>query len=165
MRCLERIVASGAPGVIAEVRHGSDVWRGAAGVADLETRRARRVDEHFRIGSVTKTFTATVVLQLVAEGLVDLDSCRRLLNHTSGIFDYGEDPRFLADFTGPAYLSTARYRTYPRLAPSRPSSVRCWPGGCCRRTSRSRCRPPASMAWASCTGACPTAQTSGVTTA
>jgi D-alanyl-D-alanine carboxypeptidase len=112
MRCLEQIVAGGAPGVIAEVRRGSQVWRGAAGVADLATRRARRVDEHFRIGSVTKTFTATVLLQLVAEGLVELDSCRRLLNHTSGIFDYADDPGFLADFTGPAFLGAARYRTY-----------------------------------------------------
>jgi D-alanyl-D-alanine carboxypeptidase len=109
---LERIVAAGAPGVIAEVRRGHNVWSGAAGVADTATGRPRSVDERFRIGSVTKVFTATVLLQLVAEGRVDLDeNCRRLLNHTSGIFDYSDDPGFLADFTGPAFL-TARLRTY-----------------------------------------------------
>jgi D-alanyl-D-alanine carboxypeptidase len=109
---LERIVAAGAPGVIAAVRRGQEVWCGAAGVADTATGCPRRVDERFRIGSVTKLFTATVLLQLVAEGRVDLDDdLRRLLNHTSGIFDYADDPGFLADFTGPAFLTT-RFRTY-----------------------------------------------------
>lgn len=104
---LERIVAGGAPGVIAEVRRGPEVWRGAAGVADTTTGRPRSVDERFRIGSVTKLFTATVFLQLVAEGRVDPDdSSRQLLNHTSGNFDYADDPGFLADLTGPAFLTT-----------------------------------------------------------
>jgi D-alanyl-D-alanine carboxypeptidase len=86
---LERIVAAGAPGVIAEIRRGQEVRRGAAGMADTATGRPRSVDEHFRIGSVTKLFTATVLLQLVAEGRIELDeNCRRMLNHTSGIFDY-----------------------------------------------------------------------------
>lgn len=63
---------------------------------------------YFRIGSVTKTFVATVVLQLVDEGRVRLDdpidrylpglvpdgqqiTVRQLLNHTSGIYDYAHD--------------------------------------------------------------------------
>jgi len=109
---LDRIVAGGAPGVIAGIRRGQDVWCGAAGVADSATGRPRVVDERFRIASVTKLFTATVVLQLVAEGLVELDEdLRRLLSHTSGIFSYTDDPGFVADATGPAFLTT-RFRTY-----------------------------------------------------
>lgn len=109
---LERIVAAGAPGIIAAVRCGQEVRCDAAGVADTATGRPRGVDEHFRIGSVTKLFTATVLLQLVAEGRVELDeSCRRMLNHTSGIFDYGDDPCFLDAFVGTNFL-TSRFRTY-----------------------------------------------------
>lgn len=109
---LEQIVAAGTPGVITAVRRGVEVRCDAAGVADVATGRPRSVDEHFRIGSVTKLFTATMLLQLVAEGRVELDeSCRQLLNHTSGIFDYGDDPGFLSAFTGTTFLAT-RFRSY-----------------------------------------------------
>jgi D-alanyl-D-alanine carboxypeptidase len=45
----------------------------AFGVADHETGTAMKVDDSFRIGSITKTFTATAVLLLVDEGKVRLD--------------------------------------------------------------------------------------------
>lgn len=79
------------------------VWRGSSGVRDLETGRAADPKARFRAGSVTKLFTAAVVLQLAAEGKVDLDrsarsylpelipasyggvTVRQLLNHTHGI--------------------------------------------------------------------------------
>lgn len=65
--------------------------------------------EHFRIGSITKTFVATAILQLVDEGRVDLDrsvetylpgvvpnggaiTVRQVLNHTSGLYDYMKQP-------------------------------------------------------------------------
>ncbi|MCG8923245.1 serine hydrolase [Lentzea sp. CC55] len=77
-------------------------WYGTAGVADRRTRCAVRPDDRFRIGSVTKVFVATVALQLVAEGRLDLRTPVRqhlpalpealrdvevghLLDHTSGI--------------------------------------------------------------------------------
>lgn len=78
-------------------------WRGSSGVHDLTTGRAADPDARFRAGSVTKVFTAAVVLQLAAEGKVDLDrsarsylpelipasyggvTVRQLLNHTHGI--------------------------------------------------------------------------------
>jgi len=56
----------------------------------------------FRVGSITKTFVATVALQLVAEGRLSLDEpvpeaggapLRTLLNHTSGIYNHSDDPR------------------------------------------------------------------------
>ncbi|KJY33816.1 serine hydrolase domain-containing protein [Streptomyces katrae] len=80
----------------------SGSWRGSAGVADVRDGRAAVEDARFRAGSVTKTFTAAVVLQLAAEGKVDLDrpvqdylpgllpgfepvKVRQLLNYTSGL--------------------------------------------------------------------------------
>ncbi|WP_326562053.1 serine hydrolase domain-containing protein [Micromonospora sp. NBC_01796] len=78
-------------------------WTGAAGVGNLRTGTPVPRDARFRIGSVTKVFTATVVLQLAAERRVDLDApvrrylpglltadynrvtVRQLLDHTSGL--------------------------------------------------------------------------------
>ena len=70
---LNQIVAGGAPGAIGLVWDGNTIERAASGVADLRTHRAMRVDDRFRVGSITKTFVATVVLQLVGEGRLRLD--------------------------------------------------------------------------------------------
>ncbi|MEV6305545.1 serine hydrolase domain-containing protein [Actinoplanes sp. NPDC051861] len=94
---LDRVVAAGAVGAIAEVRRKHDLWRGASGAAEYGTTRPVPIDSRFRIGSVTKTFVAVVVLQLVAEGRLRLDdtvfpgravTVRHLLGHTSGVPDY-----------------------------------------------------------------------------
>ncbi|WP_412078739.1 serine hydrolase domain-containing protein [Streptomyces xanthophaeus] len=98
------------PGAFLLARHGSDDRFGAAGVADRSAGTPMAPDLKFRTGSVTKTFTATVVLQLVAEHRLRLDdtvqsllpdqvrtdnalsgapiTVRQLLNHTSGLYDY-----------------------------------------------------------------------------
>jgi D-alanyl-D-alanine carboxypeptidase len=77
----------------------------AAGHADLAARRKARPGDRFWVGSVTKAFVATLVMQLVAEHRLRLDDTvdrlvpgrlragrqirlRNLLNHTSGIPDY-----------------------------------------------------------------------------
>ena len=97
---LHRVVATGAPGAIALA--GDRTF--AAGVANVRTRRPLRPSDRIRIGSVTKTFTAIVALQLVREGRLALDdtvasrlpgalpygdrvTLRELLNHTSGVPD------------------------------------------------------------------------------
>ncbi|MFF5076632.1 serine hydrolase domain-containing protein [Actinoplanes sp. NPDC000266] len=97
---LGELVAGGAAGALAELREGGHTFRASSGVAELGT--ARPVDPRgfFRIGSVTKVFTAAVVLQLAGEGRFALDepvdgyapiTVRRLLNHTSGLHNYTED--------------------------------------------------------------------------
>ncbi|MFJ3407313.1 serine hydrolase domain-containing protein [Promicromonospora sp. NPDC090134] len=102
----ERIVAAGTPGVVVETRDEDGGQTVVAGTGDLRTGRAPQPHGQVRIGSVTKTFTATVVLSLVAEGRVDLDApigrylpgvlpyaepitVRELLQHRSGLYDYG----------------------------------------------------------------------------
>ena len=74
-RQLDALVEAGYPGVAASVT-GSDgkTVHYTAGVNDVKTEKPMPVDPHVRIASNTKTFTATVVLQLVGEGKIDLDA-------------------------------------------------------------------------------------------
>ncbi|MGW2954798.1 serine hydrolase domain-containing protein [Streptomyces eurythermus] len=90
-------------GVLARVSGPAGHWTGTYGTADIETGAPVPVDGRFRLGSVTKIFIATVLLQLAAEDRVDLDQpvqrylpdvlpgnyppipVRTLLNFTSGL--------------------------------------------------------------------------------
>jgi D-alanyl-D-alanine carboxypeptidase len=95
---LQAVVATGVPGAVAVAVGGNERVEVAAGFADLRTGDVLTVDDRFRVGSVTKIFVAALVLQLVAEGLLDLDgdaapfaegiTIRQLLNHTSGLQDW-----------------------------------------------------------------------------
>ncbi|MCU1640304.1 MAG: alkaline D-peptidase [Nocardia sp.] len=113
-----QLVDAGAPGVIVRVTdgHGKTVeiaeqapWTQPDGKLD--------VGDEFRMGSNTKTLLATLTLQLVAEGKLALTdpvqrwlpgqvpngeaiTLRMLLNHTSGLFDYTNDPAVLASMLG-----------------------------------------------------------------
>ncbi|MEU7501803.1 serine hydrolase domain-containing protein [Streptomyces griseofuscus] len=73
---LQRAISS-APnrvtGVLARVSGPAGHWTGTYGVADTATQQPVPFDGRFRLGSVTKTFIATVMLQLAAEHHVDLD--------------------------------------------------------------------------------------------
>lgn len=92
-----------------------------AGVADLETKSPLSDGMVFRIGSNTKTFTITVLLQLVDEGLISLEdklsdylpdypranevTIRMMTNMTSGIFKYMESEEFWTILeANPAYV-------------------------------------------------------------
>lgn len=61
------------PGVALAVGIGDEIFEHATGVLSLDTRIEATPDSVFQLGSITKTFTATLVMQLVDEGLVDLD--------------------------------------------------------------------------------------------
>jgi D-alanyl-D-alanine carboxypeptidase len=108
-RQLARIVARGVPGAVALVRDDRGTWRAARGFADRNP-RVRMTPEHsFRIGSLTKSYVAAVILELAGESKLSLDdsverwlpgvvpngaaiTVRHLLNHTSGIFNFTEEP-------------------------------------------------------------------------
>jgi len=96
----------GVPGATLAVLRGGRVTEAAAGVLNLDTRVPATTDSLFQIGSITKLLTATLVMQLVDEGVVDLDAplraylpgfrvadpqasrsvtIRQLLCHTGGI--------------------------------------------------------------------------------
>lgn len=101
-----------------------------SGVGDLVTRRPVPKDGYLALGSTTKTFVATVVLQLVGEERISLDqtveellpgvvsgagndgrtiTLRNLLQHTSGLSDYISD--VFPDPSAQTYL-TNRWRSY-----------------------------------------------------
>ncbi|UCE19387.1 MAG: beta-lactamase family protein [Gemmatimonadota bacterium] len=98
-------------------------WKGAAGMADGKN-ETMTADHKIKIASIGKSFTATLILQLMEDGYLHLDdtidkfldnpvvkldslhiyegvaygrqiTVEQLLHHTSGIKDYMEDPRFI----------------------------------------------------------------------
>src|SRR4051794_11547035 len=96
----------GVVGASVAVLSGDQITAAAAGTANLRSGLPVGTDTVFQIGSITKVYTATLVLQLVEEGLLDLDTpvveylpefrvvdaaatrtvtTRQLLSHTSGI--------------------------------------------------------------------------------
>ncbi|MFI1165133.1 serine hydrolase domain-containing protein [Streptomyces sp. NPDC020801] len=114
-RAVLAAVAAGVPGVTATAGDAHGTWSTTAGVGDPGTGRPRSAQDRYRVGSITKTFVATVLLQLEAEGRVSLDdtvekwlpgvvhghghdgrriTVRQLLNHTSGIYNYTSDETF-----------------------------------------------------------------------
>ncbi|MCI3239235.1 MULTISPECIES: serine hydrolase domain-containing protein [Streptomyces] len=114
-QAVEALVKEGVPGVTLTARDGHGAWSTTAGVGNLRTKAPRSADDRYRVGSITKTFVSTVLLQLEAEGRLSLDdtvdkwlpgkvsghghdgraiTLRMLLNHTSGVFNYTADEDF-----------------------------------------------------------------------
>ena len=86
---LDAVVSAGSPGAIALVNDGQAVKVRAAGAADLRSKRPLRSQDRFRAGSITKSFVATVALQLAGEGRLSLsDTVEHWL---PGILPYGEN--------------------------------------------------------------------------
>ncbi|HTQ27575.1 MAG TPA: serine hydrolase domain-containing protein, partial [Puia sp.] len=97
-------------GTVLVIRHDHVLLKAAYGLADREWNVANTVQTKFRIGSITKQFTAACILQLVEQGKLNLDdrlskfipgfpkgdsvSIDMLLNHTSGIPSYTSQPDF-----------------------------------------------------------------------
>jgi D-alanyl-D-alanine carboxypeptidase len=114
---VDALVAAGATGAILFVRDGNKTTRYTGGLADIATQRPIGAADHYRIASLTKTYVATVVLQLVAEGKLRLSdtverwlpglvpkgnqiTIRMLLGHTSGLHDHEMDPEVLKPYLG-----------------------------------------------------------------
>jgi len=129
-RDLDAIHAAGATGVQGSVRGRHERLTARSGVADLRTGRPVPRGGYFRMGSNTKTFVATLVLQLVAEGRLSLDdtverwlpgivagngndgrtvTVRHLLQHTSGLYNYTND---LNELASPEGYESVRFRSW-----------------------------------------------------
>jgi D-alanyl-D-alanine carboxypeptidase len=114
----DRLVKDGVPGVIIMTRRGQQVSNVVAGLADKATGQPMQPRDRVHVGSITKTFVATVVLQLAAEGRLSLNdsvkkwlpgvisghgydpariTIRQLLQQTSGVRDYTSAPVFLTE--------------------------------------------------------------------
>jgi D-alanyl-D-alanine carboxypeptidase len=104
----DAVVAAGIVGYVARVDDGTRVTTAVAGLADRATGRRLGPDDQFEIGSNTKTFMATLTLQLVAKGKLSLTdtveqhlpglvpngdkiTLKMLLQHTSGLSDYTDE--------------------------------------------------------------------------
>lgn len=113
---LNTLVDAGLPGVFVYIEDldGSSQFY-TAGVSDLTSKDIMTPDSHYRVGSTTKTFTAVVTLQLIAEGRISLNDTMKvllpdlpipnndsltvenLLRMRSGLFDFEDDPSLLGN--------------------------------------------------------------------
>ena len=106
---------TGAPGVVAAVQTPQYTWVRALGVADRASGDPMTPEVHHRIGSVTKTFTATLLLKAADEGLLSLDdtvekyikgvpngdeiTLRQMSDMTSGIASYTESEQWVKEWS------------------------------------------------------------------
>jgi D-alanyl-D-alanine carboxypeptidase len=105
---------SDAPGVVAAVQTPQYTWVRALGVSDRASGEPMTPEVHHRIGSVTKTFTATLLLKAADKGLLSLDdpidkyvkgvpngdkiTLRQMSDMTSGIASYTEDKQWAKEW-------------------------------------------------------------------
>lgn len=129
-------LATGVAGLAAAVWIGEDTWRRTTGYANLADRTPFDPTDHVRIASITKSFTATAVLQLVDQGKIALAdtletyvpgvangaevTVQDLLGMTSGIFDFTSDDAFLAAFTADPTLPWSSAQTLEVIARHEP---------------------------------------------
>jgi D-alanyl-D-alanine carboxypeptidase len=132
-RAMDALVAkTGIPGVAGQASGRDGVWKGASGTGDLRTGKKRGADDRFRVASITKTFVATALLLQEAEGRLSLDdtvekwlpglvrgngndgsriTVRQLLNHSSGIAEYGADPAYAEKYMDERTFMKNRFLT------------------------------------------------------
>lgn len=131
------------PGAAAIIMKGGQVvYAGGRGLSDLALRRPITTASLFKLGSITKQFTAAVVLQLVAEGRISLDdpiarffpdfplptsraTVRQLLNHSSGVQDYSKIPGWMTR-AGDRAWTTAELVAVVRDTPAKSQPGEAW---------------------------------------
>ena len=107
----------GQPGISISISGPKGSYARSYGVSDIERQRPLRLEDHFHIGSVTKTFTATAILRQVDKGRLRLSdkldrfvkgipggdaiTVRDLLAMQSGLFEYQADPAFAEAVANP----------------------------------------------------------------
>lgn len=135
---LNQLVDAGLPGVGMYIEDADGTSRFVtAGYANRATQKPMTPDMHYRAGSTTKTFTAVVILQLVAEGRLELDdtvqgllpdlaipqadklTVEHLLRMRSGLFDFEDDPSLQGDLE--AHLRPYSLQHVVELAIRRPA--------------------------------------------
>jgi CubicO group peptidase (beta-lactamase class C family) len=108
-------------GSVLVAENGKVIYKKGFGLANMEWNIPNTTETRFRLGSITKQFTATLILQLVEQGKIKLDgklsdylpdyrkdvgekvTVHQLLNHTSGIPSYTGLPRFFNDVSRNPY--------------------------------------------------------------
>lgn len=123
-------------------REGRVLYSGSRGLAELETGRPITTDTMLPMGSITKQFTAVVILALVEEGLISLDdpisrffpdwpepsaraTVRQLLNHSSGVQDVTKIPGWVAQ-NGTRVFTTGELLDLHRELPPRAEPGNAW---------------------------------------
>ena len=109
------------PGVTVSIRApGKGTFLRSYGTSNISTGRPLRPRDHYRIASVTKTFVATAILQLADRARLSLDdrlsqyvagvpngdtiTIRQLLGMRAGVFDWLDDPQFIAAYNADPLL-------------------------------------------------------------
>lgn len=133
--------ATGPGAAVIVTENGKTVYSAGRGLADVERKVAITPATHFRLGSITKQFTAAAIMKLVEQGKVSLNdplskylpdypaasasaTVRQLLNHTSGVMSYTSMPSFTAEGNASRAVTTeqliAVFKDVP--APSKPGA-------------------------------------------
>ncbi len=106
--------ANGPGAAVIVTENGKTVYAAGRGMADVDGKIAITPATRFRLGSITKQFTAAAIMKLVEQGKVSLDdpltkfvpdypapngkaTVRQLLNHTGGMMPYTQIPGFMAN--------------------------------------------------------------------
>ena len=135
----EAYAATGPGAAVIVTENGKTVYAAGRGMADIDRKVPITPATHFRLGSITKQFTAAAILRLAEQGKLSLDdplskfvpgypapggsaTVRQLLNHTSGVMPYTNIPGWMVEAnTAKAYSTKQLIAVSKDLpAPSKP---------------------------------------------
>lgn len=133
---LEQATTRDGPGAVILIARGDEIlYRAARGSAQIELGVPLKADQTFRVASITKMFTAAMVVKLAQLGKLSLDdklasyvpgiangetiTLRQLLNHTAGVSDFVHDPQpgFFARKVDTATLIAEIQKRTPSFSP------------------------------------------------